>query len=435
VVTFLLTDIEGSTRHWEREPEAMRQALARHDAIVTACVRRQNGHLVKSKGEGDSAFAVFRHGRDAVTAALVLQCALAAERWTTSTPIRVRMAIHTGQVELREGDYFGPIVNRCARLRSMAKGGQVLLSGVTATLTQGQLPSGGGLKDLGTHQLKDLSGPERIWQLTHPQLPSAAGASVERVAARPAAPSRRAYVLTDHMNRAAGDRWWGEGVRQTSAYQDGDEYDDRIHCYTSPTLAMLLNGLYERYRLPRLWEASVDEEPEPGDAVVLCREVKTLRLVAPPTLTGMHHARFAVVCAQAAYKGGLHTPEFDAWAEGWLAGQDSSGIDAREIADELENEARRGLELTRPEEMMAAYAARAAMHAARQSWLAGRARDEENSRAIALATEVLHTAMRITELDLPALAAQALPQMVATVAPTHQVSAPAPSRILRASPT
>src|SRR5712691_593333 len=115
VVTFLLTNIEGSTRLWEREPEAMRQALARHDALVATCVRRHNGHVVKSKGEGDSVFAVFRHVRDAVTAALVLQCELGAERWTTTTPIRVRVAIHTGQVEVRDGDYYGPTVNRCAR--------------------------------------------------------------------------------------------------------------------------------------------------------------------------------------------------------------------------------------------------------------------------------------------------------------------------------
>ena len=85
VVTFLLTDIEGSTRLWEREPDTMRQALARHDAIVNACVQRQHGHVVKSKGEGDSVFAVFERVRDAVTAALVLQCALAVERWPTST--------------------------------------------------------------------------------------------------------------------------------------------------------------------------------------------------------------------------------------------------------------------------------------------------------------------------------------------------------------
>ena len=162
VVTFLLTDIEGSTRLWEREPDTMRQALARHDAIVNACVQRQHGHVVKSKGEGDSVFAVFERVRDAVTAALVLQCALAVERWPTSTPLRVRMAIHTGQIEVHKGDYNGVSVNRCARLRALAKGGQVLLSGVTAQLTKEQLPAGASLRDLGSHQLKDLSAPERL---------------------------------------------------------------------------------------------------------------------------------------------------------------------------------------------------------------------------------------------------------------------------------
>ena len=142
VVTFLMTDIEGSTRLWEREPEAMRRALLRHDAVVTACINARDGHVVKSKGEGDSVFAVFSHVRDAVSAALVAQCALAAERWRTSTPLRVRMAIHTGQIELRDDDYYGPTVNRCARLRALASGGQVLLSGVTAELTQRQLPGG-----------------------------------------------------------------------------------------------------------------------------------------------------------------------------------------------------------------------------------------------------------------------------------------------------
>src|SRR5205085_8927282 len=155
VITFLLTDIEGSTRLWEREPDAMRQALVRHDSIVRACVKRQQGHVVKSKGEGDSVFCVFSRARDAINAAVVIQIALAMEKWPTSVPIRVRMAIHTGHVELRDGDYYGPTVNRCARLRALGKGGQVLISGVTAQLLQSQLPSGASLKDLGTHQLKD----------------------------------------------------------------------------------------------------------------------------------------------------------------------------------------------------------------------------------------------------------------------------------------
>src|SRR3981081_2424715 len=172
VVTVLVTDVEGGMRLWERDREAMRQALQRHDTVLGACIQRYYGHVVKSRGEGDSIFAVFRHVRDAVSAALIAQCALAAERWATSTAIRVRMAIHTGQIELRDGDYYGPTVNRCARLRALATGGQVLLSGVTAQLTNGQLPPAAGLRDLGTHQLKDLSAPERVWQLSHPQMPS-----------------------------------------------------------------------------------------------------------------------------------------------------------------------------------------------------------------------------------------------------------------------
>src|SRR5579859_8166156 len=120
VVTFLLTDIEGSTRLWESEPFAMRTALERHDAVIANCVRLQYGHVVKSKGEGDSVFAVFTRVRDAVAAALSIQSALGAEHWDTSTPIRVRMAIHTGQIELREGDYYGPTVIRCARMRTLA---------------------------------------------------------------------------------------------------------------------------------------------------------------------------------------------------------------------------------------------------------------------------------------------------------------------------
>src|SRR5229473_7562683 len=168
VVTFLMTDVEGSTRLWERDPEAMRQALQRHDMVLAACIQRYNGHVVKSRGEGDSIFAVFRHVRDAVSAALIAQCALAVERWGTSTPLRVRMAIHTGQIELRAGDYYGPTVNRCARLRALASGGQVLLSGVTAQLVRAQLPAGASLTDLGTKQLKDISAPEHVWQLMHP---------------------------------------------------------------------------------------------------------------------------------------------------------------------------------------------------------------------------------------------------------------------------
>lgn len=456
VVTFLLTDIEGSTRRWELEPEAMRQALERHDAIVNACVKRQNGFVVKSKGEGDSVFAVFTHVRDAVSAALVVQCALAAERWPTSMPIRVRMAIHTGQIELRDGDYYGPTVNRCARLRALAKGGQVLLSGVTAQLVQGQLPSAANLKDLGTHQLKDLTAPERVWQLTHPQFSTSAPATTPAAGVRPTGtgPMRRAYKLTDHLNRSAEGLEWGSGVKHKAP---GTDVESRIRCYATPTVAALLNVQHERLRLPRLWEAIVDVEPVRGDAIVACGEVATTRQVTMPTLTGLQHARFAVLCARAAYDGGLREQEFADWAATWLSGQDSSGIQARALADSLDADCHGSIGLSHPELPMAAKAARAAMHASKLSWLAGRARDEENTRAIDLATEAVSTALRMAQLDLPSLAEQAVPKVLAPVlttraaAPTSiapsrppSVSFPAvrlappsviPGRILRALPT
>jgi class 3 adenylate cyclase len=401
VITFLLTDVEGSTRLWEREPDAMRDALARHDAIVAACVRRQQGHVLKSKGEGDSVFAVFRHARDAVTAALVIQCALAMEKWRTSVPVRVRMAIHTGQVELREGDYYGPTVNRCARLRALGKGGQVLLSGVTAKLVEARLPSGARIDDLGTHQLKDLSAPERVWQLTHPQMAfviAAGSESRDDVTATPVA-----YVLTDHANLDAEGRIWGGGTAHVA-----QGHTNGIRCYTSPKLAALLNPLRERFRLPRLWEASIDREAEPGEATVECARVTARRQVTMPSATAHDLARFAVLCAQAASDGDPQLTEFRHWADGWLAGQDASGVQAREIGNALESDASGDDSLAQPELRMAANAARAAHHSARTSWLAGRARDEENARSIELSAQAVDMALRLVQLDLRDLADRAV---------------------------
>jgi class 3 adenylate cyclase len=430
VVTFLLTDIEGSTRRWEREPEAMRQALVRHDAIVTACVRRQQGHVVKSKGEGDSVFAVFRHARDAASAALITQCVLAAEEWPTSTPIRVRMAIHTGQIELRDGDYYGPTVNRCARLRALGKGGQVLLSGVTAKLVHTQLPTGGSLKDLGTHQLKDLSAPERVFQLAHPQMPviQTDDASAAKPSSAPLV-SRLAYVVTDHLSHSADGREWGPGVRRTLG-----ALDEPIRCFTSPTVAAFMNAVDLRFRLPKLWEASVDANVSSTQATVDCRDVKALRQVPLPNVTGVHLARFAVLCARAAYEDGLHSEAFMAWADSWFAGQDNSGIAARELADVLERSAERSSGLVHPEDLMAANAARAVTHAVRTTWLVGRARDEENTRAIDLAADAVHTALKITRLELPALAKEALGEQP-RIRPLSIAGSVQPSRILTALPT
>src|SRR5438094_4393447 len=114
-VTFLLTDIEGSTKLWEQHPRAMEAALTRHDALAAAIVPHHAGTLVKQRGEGDSLFAVFARASDAVAAATALQQALCSEPWPAETPVRVRMALHTGDASPRAGDYYGAAVNRCAR--------------------------------------------------------------------------------------------------------------------------------------------------------------------------------------------------------------------------------------------------------------------------------------------------------------------------------
>jgi predicted ATPase/class 3 adenylate cyclase len=169
-LTFLLTDIEGSTRLWEAHRQAMAQALATHDRLVSQVVVDHGGRLVKAKGEGDSTFSVFDRPASAVAAALELQRALAAEPWPLPTPLAVRIAIHAGDAQEREADFYGPVVNRCARLRAIGHGEQTLLSAAAAGLVQEDLPQGAYLRDLGMHRLKDLAAPERVFQLSHPDL-------------------------------------------------------------------------------------------------------------------------------------------------------------------------------------------------------------------------------------------------------------------------
>ena len=164
-VTLLMTDIEGSTRLWELAPDAMRGALVRHDAIVTSIVDAHRGTVVRSRGEGDSFFGIFARASDAVAAAAAIQLALATESWPTPLPLRVRIGVHTGEAELREGDYYGSEVNRCARMRALAHGGQVLISEVTANLVRRSLPPNTALHPLGTHRLKDIQHPEHVFQL------------------------------------------------------------------------------------------------------------------------------------------------------------------------------------------------------------------------------------------------------------------------------
>ncbi|HLY25104.1 MAG TPA: adenylate/guanylate cyclase domain-containing protein [Aggregatilineales bacterium] len=171
VVTFLFTDIEGSTQLWERHPQAMKSGLARHDQILREAVEAHNGVYVKTTGDG--CLAVFASPEDAIRAASSAQQMLCAESWHEIAPdaVRARMSLHTGDAELRAGDYFGPTLNRTARLMSIGHGGQVLLSRATAELVNGKLYAGLSLLDLGDHRLKDLVRSERVYQLTVPDLP------------------------------------------------------------------------------------------------------------------------------------------------------------------------------------------------------------------------------------------------------------------------
>ncbi len=169
-VTFLFTDIQGSTKLWQDCPEQMRPALARHEAIMRRCIEERGGYVFKTVG--DAFCAAFATAPDAVQATLTAQLALSAEAWDLPTPLLVRMGLHTGSAEERDGDYFGPVVNRVARLMSVGYGGQVLLSAATQELVRDQLPTDADLRDLGLASLKDLGRPERVSQLLHPALPA-----------------------------------------------------------------------------------------------------------------------------------------------------------------------------------------------------------------------------------------------------------------------
>ena len=162
-VTLLFTDIEGSTSLWDKAPEAMERALRRHDELVRKAIEAAGGYVFKTVG--DAFCAAFSTAKGAVEAAAVAQGILRAEPWPEEAVLSVRMAVHTGECEERDGDYFGPPLNRVDRLRAVGHGGQVLLSRATADLVHDVLPAGMVLRPLGIHRLKDLSRPEDVFQL------------------------------------------------------------------------------------------------------------------------------------------------------------------------------------------------------------------------------------------------------------------------------
>lgn len=169
-VTFLFTDIEGSTKRWEQQPEAMRVALARHNTILRAAIESHSGHVFKTVG--DAFCAAFASAPDALLAAVVGQRTLIEADWGALEPIRVRMAVHTGTAEPQGGDYLGQPLNRIARLLNAGHGGQILLSLATHELVRDHLPEGASLRDLGSHRLKDVLRSETIFQLNSTDLPT-----------------------------------------------------------------------------------------------------------------------------------------------------------------------------------------------------------------------------------------------------------------------
>jgi predicted ATPase/class 3 adenylate cyclase len=200
IVSFLLTDIQDSTRLWDTYPSEMRIATAQHDRIVEASVARHAGVVVRPRGEGDSRFAVFQRATDAVAAAVDIQLTLQREAWDLPEPLRVHLGLHSGEADLRDGDYYGSAVNRCARLRTLAHGGQILLSGAIFDLVQDapdRWPNGTSPRLLGEYRLAGLARPERIFELSV----EGVTAKFPPLAVRPDPPTNLPGQLTTFIGR------------------------------------------------------------------------------------------------------------------------------------------------------------------------------------------------------------------------------------------
>jgi class 3 adenylate cyclase len=170
-MTFLMTDIEGSTRLWDLDPEGMARALVLHDRLVEATVVAHDGTFVKARGEGDSTFSIFVRAGNAVRAAIEVRDRLERTDWPAGITISVRSGLHTGEAIARDGDFYGPTVNRAARVRALGVGGQILVSSETASRVRGELPQTCELVDLGTYELKGLTAPERVFAVAQPGNP------------------------------------------------------------------------------------------------------------------------------------------------------------------------------------------------------------------------------------------------------------------------
>lgn len=169
-IALLFTDVESSVARWEKRPDAMRAAIERHDTLLREVIEESGGYVFKTVG--DAVCAAFATTDAAVYAAVQAQRSIQSEDWAAVGGLRVRMAVHTGAAELREGDYFGQTVNRVARLLSLAHGGQILVSGIAKDLCEGTLAPTFSLRDLGPHRLRDLAHPEQVYQVIAEGLPA-----------------------------------------------------------------------------------------------------------------------------------------------------------------------------------------------------------------------------------------------------------------------
>ena len=220
-ITFLLTDVQDSTPLWEQHPVEMRRALARHDELVEALIEQNNGHHIRPRGEGDSRFAVFVRAQDGVTAAIMMQQAFNSESWPIPSPLKIRIGIHTGEGEFSDGDYYGTSVNRCARIRGIANGGQIVLSQSTYELVRDTLPEEIDTIDLGEHSLKGLSRPEHVFQLVGPGFPSEFPSFMTLSEHNPSPVQMPLFLSTDHGEN--------EGILERSVFVTRERELGQLH--------------------------------------------------------------------------------------------------------------------------------------------------------------------------------------------------------------
>jgi predicted ATPase/class 3 adenylate cyclase len=272
--TFLFTDIERSTEMWERYRDVMPRALERHDSVLRDVIPASGGRVFKEVG--DAFHAVFADAARAVEAAIAIQRSLSAEAWETPEPIRVRTALHAGDSEQRDGDFFGPTLNRTARILAAGHGGQVLMSQAVERLVQDRFPEGTALRDLGERRLKDLDRPERIFQLVVDGL-DAEFPPLRTLDARPHnLPAQETPLVgRERELRAVRDLVLRQGIRLITLTGPGGTGKTRlalqvaaevIDSFRDGVFFVNLTSVREPERLPATILQSVEVTPDSGEA-------------------------------------------------------------------------------------------------------------------------------------------------------------------------